>query len=54
MITNHLKKEVQPTPETSCITNIPQAMDSVQHGVPVNDIFFTFVVCMHEGCWYKI
>jgi hypothetical protein len=26
---------VEPTPETSCISSIPQAMDNIQHSFPV-------------------
>jgi hypothetical protein len=33
MTTSHLKTGVEPTPETSCISNIPQTIDSVQHSV---------------------
>jgi hypothetical protein len=34
MRTNHLKTGVEPTPETSCISNTPQTMDNVRHYVP--------------------
>jgi hypothetical protein len=33
MTSNYLKKE--PTPETSCVSNIPETMDNVQHSVSV-------------------
>jgi hypothetical protein len=32
---SHLKTGVEPTPETSFMSSIPQAMDSVQHSIPV-------------------
>jgi hypothetical protein len=32
-MTSHLKTGVESTPETSCISNIPQTMDNVQHNV---------------------
>jgi hypothetical protein len=35
MTTSHLKTGVKPTPETLCISNIPQTMDNVQHNVPI-------------------
>jgi hypothetical protein len=31
--TNHLKTGAEPTPETSCISNIPQTISNVQHSV---------------------
>jgi hypothetical protein len=30
---NHTKMEVQSTPETSCMSNISQTMDNVQHSI---------------------
>jgi hypothetical protein len=33
MTTNHLKMGVEPTPEMSCISNIPQTVDNVQHSI---------------------
>jgi hypothetical protein len=35
MTTNHLNTGVEPIPETSCISNIPQAVDSIQHSVAI-------------------
>jgi hypothetical protein len=35
MKTDYLKTVIKPTPETSCISNMSQAMDSVQHSFPV-------------------
>jgi hypothetical protein len=35
MTTNHLKTGVEPTPETSCISNISQTMGNVQHSVSI-------------------
>jgi hypothetical protein len=32
---NHLSTGVEPTPETSCVSNIHQTMDNVQHSVPI-------------------
>jgi hypothetical protein len=37
-ITNHLKTGVQPTPETSCISNTPQTMENVQHSVTITNV----------------
>jgi len=33
MTVSHLEMGVQPTIETSCISNIPQTMDNVQHNI---------------------
>jgi hypothetical protein len=33
--TSHLKKRLEPTPDTSCILKIPQALDSVTHNMSV-------------------
>jgi len=30
---NHLKMDEQPTPETSCVTNITETMDIIQHNI---------------------
>jgi hypothetical protein len=36
MTTNdNLKMGVEPTPEKSCIPNIPQTVDNVQHSTPI-------------------
>jgi hypothetical protein len=35
MTTSHLKMVVDTSPETPCILNVPQAMDTVQHSLPV-------------------
>jgi hypothetical protein len=35
MINNHLKTGVEPTPETSCISDILKTMGKVQHSVPI-------------------
>jgi hypothetical protein len=42
MTTNHLKTGDEPAPETSCISNIPQTMDSVQHSVSITAVFRSF------------
>jgi hypothetical protein len=33
MKTNHLKKGVELTPETPCVSNTPQTMDKAQHRI---------------------
>lgn len=35
MTTSLLKTGVQPTPETSCIVNIPHTTENIQHSVPM-------------------
>jgi hypothetical protein len=35
MTTNYMKTGVEPTPETSCILDIPQTNNSVQHNIPL-------------------
>jgi hypothetical protein len=40
-IADHLKSRVEPTRETSCISNIPQTMDNTQHSVPISWSWFT-------------
>jgi hypothetical protein len=35
MTNNHRKMGVDLTPETSCISNTPQAMNNVQHYIPI-------------------
>jgi hypothetical protein len=30
---NHLKAGIEPTPEKSCISNIPQTMDNICHNI---------------------
>jgi hypothetical protein len=35
MTTNHLKTEVEPTPETSCAKNISETTENVQHIIPI-------------------
>jgi hypothetical protein len=32
---SHLKTRVEPTPETSCISNTPETMHNVQHSVRI-------------------
>jgi hypothetical protein len=45
MTTSHLKAEVEPNAETSCIKNMPQTMDNVQHGVSIRK---QSVTCIQE------
>jgi hypothetical protein len=35
MATNHLKTGVERTPVTSCVSNIRQTVNNVQHSVPI-------------------
>jgi hypothetical protein len=45
MTTNHLKTEVKRTSETSCVSNTPQTMESVQHSL--TDLYEIEIVCLH-------
>jgi hypothetical protein len=42
MTVNNLKTAVEPTPETTCIQNISQTVDNVQHNVPVTLHYLVF------------
>jgi hypothetical protein len=46
----HLKPGVQPTSETVCISNIPQAVDSVQR----NDIILKEVILAKNPCCFLL
>jgi hypothetical protein len=41
MTTNHLKTEVEPTPETSCISDMSQTTDNVQHSDSIEPTIVT-------------
>jgi hypothetical protein len=58
MTTNHLKTAVEPNPETSCISNIPQVVDDARYSVsiinqPLSQTFreslgfLTWILCVH-------
>jgi hypothetical protein len=49
MATSDPMMGVEPTPETSCLTNIPQTVYNVQHNVPKNgEIFYAPKYPFHD------
>lgn len=47
MTTSQLKTGVQPTPKTSCISDIPQTKESVQYIVPTTKTIITIYICIY-------
>jgi hypothetical protein len=50
MTTIYLKTGVVSTPETSCISNIPQSMDNVQRDVPITLCLFAVLWVSFARC----